>query len=227
MKKSFTDKQRRLYGAVAVTLLAIFILLLMAERWTVFVPYGGTLLALNWFYGIYLFGFLLLCYIRIKGGFRTTLRNYISAFGGVLLGSWGFGQATYGLLLTTNRFSLKDESLLCLNVMDNSDAPEGLFSTTHTIDVALQGDPDRIVRPIRYRYPEIAFRGLRAGNAVQVLARPGWAGYTLEKVVTGAGACDMSLQSGERGHAHLVVIRPRLPQMQLHIADARQHAQAT
>jgi hypothetical protein len=183
MKKSFTDKQRRLYGAIGIALLSLFLLLLMVERWTVFLPYSTTHVSRNWLYGFYLLGFLWLCYVRIRQGFRTTARGYISILGGVLLGSWAFGQATYGLISISNMVWYKNETFLCLNVVDNGTAPEGIFSQVYTMNVTIQGDKNKLIRPIRYRYPEIQFRNLGSGDAVQVLARPGWAGYTLEKVV--------------------------------------------
>ena len=179
-----TNKQRKRYGAIGVALLSLFILLLMAERWTVFLPYPVTLIAKKALYVVYLFGFLLLCYLRIRNGFRTTLRGYISILGGVLLGSWGFGQATYGLISIGNMAWSKSDTLLCLHVVDNATAPEGIVSQVYTINVILQDDPDKTVRPIRYRYPEIDFHSLAPGDTVQVLTYPGWAGYTLKKVVT-------------------------------------------
>ena len=69
--------------------------------------------------------------------------------------------------------------------------PEGLFSSMHTIRTILHGDPNRTLTPIRYRYPEIDFRNLKPGDSVQVLAQPGWAGYTLRRV-TGTHCADLS-----------------------------------
>ena len=184
MKQAPTDAQRRHVSSVLGICLGLWLLLMTVEHWTVFLPYAATL---HFTYLLYAFFFVLYGYVlarQAKNSIPRKFKNFVALLIGLIIACWGSEQASYGLLMATNAISSAPWQPLCLNVVDNLDAPEGFFSRTHTIKVYQQSEPQKDVMPVRYRYPEIAFRGLVSGDQMQVQARPGWAGYTLSGVTT-------------------------------------------
>jgi hypothetical protein len=155
----------------------------MAERLTVFLPSSKTATIKNILYVAYFFLVLIWLSVSIAKSPPKKLNVYFGCLFGLIVFPWSLGEGTYNLIGITNALGPSDEVLLNLYVVENYAAPEGIVSRDHTIKVRLLDDPSG-VRRVRYRYPQIDFRNLKAGDVTHVMALRGLAGFTLERVIS-------------------------------------------
>lgn len=132
--------KQKLSAAVTAASIALMLFLLRIRSTYPMVPYSWMAKA-----EVYLFVFyaiclcLLLWWLLTRGFNRRIKANKVVIFAGILLGSWGLSQTTYGAIVGANAATSSRLERICLVAHRESIAPDGLISREKSIEIKIVG----------------------------------------------------------------------------------------